>query len=86
MHPSDNRPPTLPYGVIRSCDSRLEEGRAGLFFTFRRLDDYTEIVKKALTRRTAKLALPLLASGAIELPARLLDAPPHRVRGRTQKK
>ncbi len=41
-----------------------------------RFDGSAEIVKKMkLVKRTAKLALPLLASGAIEPPARPLDVP-----------
>jgi len=75
MHPIDDRPPTSPYGVIRSRDGRVKEGRAVLFVTVSP-DGSTEIVKKMkLAKGTAKLALPLLASGAIEPPARPLDVP-----------
>jgi hypothetical protein len=82
MHPIDDRPPTSPYGVIRSRDGRVKEGRAVLFATVSP-DGSTEIVKKMkLAKGMAKLALPLLASGAIEPPARPLDVP----RCPTQKK
>ena len=76
MHPIDNRPPTSPYGVIRSRDGRVKEMRCAAFFvTTVSPDENAEIVKKSLSKRTAKLALPLLASGAIEPPARPLDVP-----------
>ena len=82
MHPIDNRPPTSPYGVIRPRDDRVEEGRAALTVTVSP-DGSTELVKKMkLAKGMAKLALPLLASGAIEPPARPLDVP----RCPTQKK
>jgi hypothetical protein len=82
MHPIDNRPPTSPYGVIRSRDGRVVAGRAVRLFTVGR-DGSTEVVKKMkLAKGMAKLALPLLASGAIEPPARPLDVP----RCPTQKK
>jgi hypothetical protein len=86
MHPIDNRRPTSPYGLIRFRDGRVEEGRAALAVTVSP-DGRTEIVKKMkLAKGMAKLALPLLASGSIELPARPLDVPPRRARYRTQKK
>ncbi len=84
MDPIDNQPPTSPYAIIRSPDGRVEEGHA-LFFTVSPVEN-TVIVKQKLAKRIAKLALSLLASGAIEPPARPLDVPPCRARCRTQRK
>jgi hypothetical protein len=85
MDPIYNRPPTSPYGVIRSRYGRVEEGRAALFVTVSP-DESTEVVKMKLAKGTAKLARPLLASGAIEPPVRPLDVPPYRARCPAQKK